>query len=78
MGSEIAAELDASLASRKWSAPRSSLVSKDPPGSLLRYDGLPLAALDETKAAYWTLDTLAEAAQEMGIEVRASRSDAAR
>jgi len=50
-----------------------ALVSKDPPGSLLRYDGLPLAALDETKAAYWTLDTLAEAAQEMGIEVRRSQ-----
>ncbi len=46
-----------------------ALVSKDPPGRLLRYDGLPPEALDETKAAYWTLDALAEAAQEMGIEV---------
>jgi transposase len=50
-----------------------ALVSKDPPGRLLRYDGLPPEALDETKAAYWTLDALAEAAQEMGIEVSRSQ-----
>ena len=50
-----------------------ALVSKDPPGRLVRYDGLPPEALDETKAAYWTLDTLAEAAQEMGIEVGRSQ-----
>jgi transposase len=49
------------------------LVSKDPPGRLLRHDGLPPEALDETKAAYWTLDALAEAAQEMGIEVGRSQ-----
>ena len=50
-----------------------ALVSEDPPGRLVRYDGLPPEALDETKAAYWTLDTLAEAAQEMGIEVSRSQ-----
>ncbi len=50
-----------------------ALVSKDPPGRLVRYDGLPPEARDETKAAYWTLDTLAEAAQEMGIEVGRSQ-----
>jgi transposase len=50
-----------------------ALVSKEPPGRLLRYDGLPPEALDETKAAYWTLDALAEAAQEMGIEVGRSQ-----
>ena len=50
-----------------------ALVSKYPPGRLVRYDGLPPEALDETKAAYWTLDALAEAAQEMGIEVGRSQ-----
>ncbi len=50
-----------------------ALVSEDPPGRLVRYDGLPPEALDETKAAYWTLDALAEAAQEMGIEVSRSQ-----
>lgn len=50
-----------------------ALVSKDPPGRLLRHDGLPPEALDETKAAYWTLDALAEAAPEMGIEVGRSQ-----
>ncbi len=49
------------------------LVSKDPPGRLFRYDGLPSEALDETKAAYWTLDALVEAAREMGIEVSRSQ-----
>lgn len=49
------------------------LVSKDPPGKLVRYDGLPPEALDETKAAYWTLDALAKAANEMGIEVGRSQ-----
>jgi len=50
-----------------------ALVSKDPPGRLVRYDGLPPEAIDETKAAYWTLDDLAESAQEMGIEVGRSQ-----
>ncbi len=50
-----------------------ALVSKDPPGRLLRYDGLPPEALDETKAAYWTLDALAQAAQEIGIEISRSQ-----
>jgi len=50
-----------------------ALVSKDPPGRLLRYDGLPPEAVDETKTAYWTLDALAEAAREMDIEVGRSQ-----
>ena len=50
-----------------------ALVSKDPPGRLVRYDGLPPEALDEKGAAYWTLDALAEVAQEMGIEIRRSQ-----
>jgi len=51
-----------------------SLVSKHPPGRLVRHDGLPPEARDETKAAYRTLDSLAEAAQEeMGIEVGRSQ-----
>ena len=50
-----------------------ALVSKDPPGSLVRYDGLPPEVIDETKAAYWTLDALADAAREMGIEVSRSQ-----
>lgn len=55
-------------------------VAKDPPGRLCHYDGLPSEALDETKAAYWTLDALAEAAQEMGGPIRewANRDPAAR
>ena len=50
-----------------------ALVSKDPPGRLVRHDGLPPEALDEKGAAYWTLDALAEAAQEMSIEVGRSQ-----
>ncbi len=50
-----------------------ALVSKDPPGRLLRYDGLPPEALDEKGAAYWTLDALAQTAREMGIEVGRSQ-----
>jgi transposase len=50
-----------------------ALVCKDPPGKLVTESGGGLHAEDETKAAYWTLDTLAEAAQEMGIEVGRSQ-----
>lgn len=50
-----------------------SLVSKDPPGKLVTQPGGGLEAEDETKAAYWTLDTLAEAANERGIEVGRSQ-----
>lgn len=50
-----------------------ALVSKDPPGRLIRHDGLPPEAIDETKAAYWTLEALVGAAQEMGIEVGRSQ-----
>jgi hypothetical protein len=44
-----------------------TLVAKDPPGRLVRYDGLPLEARDESKAAHWTLDTLTEAAQSNAV-----------
>jgi transposase len=37
-----------------------ALVSKNPPGRLVRYDRLPPETLDEKGAAYWTLDALAE------------------
>jgi transposase len=51
-----------------------ALVAKDPPGKLLTGSDSVLRAEDESKAAYWTLDALAEAAQEeMGIEVRRSQ-----
>ncbi len=50
-----------------------ALVSEDPPGRLVRYDGLPPESLDEKGAAYWTLDALAEAAQGRGIEVGRSQ-----
>ncbi len=50
-----------------------ALVSEDPPGKLLRHESLPPEALDEAKAAYWTLYALAEVAQEMGIEVGRSQ-----
>ncbi len=50
-----------------------ALVAKDPPGKLLTGPGGGLQAEDEEGAAYWTLDTLAEAAQQMGIEVGRSQ-----
>lgn len=50
-----------------------ALVSEEPPGRLLRHDGLQPEALEETKAAFWTLDALAGAAQEVGIEVGRSQ-----
>ena len=50
-----------------------ALVSKDPPGELLTEPGGGLQPEDETKAAYWTLDALAEAANEIGIEVGRSQ-----
>jgi transposase len=50
-----------------------ALVAKDPPGKLLTGSDGVLGAEDESKAAYWTLDALAEAAQQMGIEVRRSQ-----
>jgi transposase len=49
------------------------VVSKDPPGKLLTEPGGGLQPEDETKAAYWTLDALAEAAKEIGIEVGRSQ-----
>ncbi len=58
----------------KTSAPGSSLWSlKTRQDGFAAIDGLPPETLDETKAAYWTLDTLVEAAQEMGIEVGRSQ-----
>lgn len=50
-----------------------ALISNHPSGRLIRYDGLPPEAIDEKGAAYWTLDALAEAAQEMGIEIGRSQ-----
>ena len=50
-----------------------ALVAKDPPGKLLTEPDGVLRAADETKAAYWTLDTLADAAQRMGIAVGRSQ-----
>jgi transposase len=50
-----------------------ALVSKEPPGRLLtEADGL-MRVEDETEAAYWTLDALAEAARAMGIRVGRSQ-----
>jgi transposase len=51
-----------------------ALVSnKEPPGRLVtERDGV-MHAEDEAKAAYWTLDALAEAAREMGIRVSRSQ-----
>jgi transposase len=50
-----------------------ALVCRNPPGKLLTEPGGGLGAEDEKGAAYWTLDALAEAAQQMGIEVRRSQ-----
>lgn len=50
-----------------------ALVCKDPPGKLLTEPGGGLRAADEKGAAYWALDTLTEAAREMGIEVGRSQ-----
>lgn len=50
-----------------------SLASEKPPGKLVTGPDGVMRAEDETKAAYWTLDTLAEAAHEMGIEIGRSQ-----
>ena len=50
-----------------------ALVAKNPPGKLLTEPDGVLGAEDETKAAYWTLDTLAESAWEIGIEIGRSQ-----
>jgi transposase len=50
-----------------------ALVSKQPPGRLLTEPDGVMRAEDETKAAYWTLDALTEAAREMGIRVSRSQ-----
>jgi transposase len=50
-----------------------AVVSKEPPGRLLtEADGV-MGVEDETKAAYWTVDALAEAARGMGIRVSRSQ-----
>jgi transposase len=50
-----------------------ALVSKEAPGRLLtEADGV-MRVEDETEAAYWTLDALAEAARAMGIRVSRSQ-----
>jgi transposase len=50
-----------------------ALVSKEPPGRLVTEGDGVMHAEDEAKAAYWTLDALAEAAREMGIRVSRSQ-----
>ncbi|HEY6711340.1 MAG TPA: helix-turn-helix domain-containing protein [Rubrobacter sp.] len=50
-----------------------ALVAKNPPGKLLTEPDGVLRAEDETKAAYWTLSALAEAAREIGIEISRSQ-----
>jgi transposase len=50
-----------------------ALVAKDPPGKLLIGSDGVLRLDDEKGAAYWTLDTMAEAARGMGIEVGRSQ-----
>jgi len=50
-----------------------ALVANNPPGKLLTEPDGVLRAEDETKPAYWTLDALAEAAQEIGIEIGRSQ-----
>ena len=49
-----------------------ALVAKDRPGKLLTEPG-GVQAEDEEGAAYWTLQTLAESAREMGIEIGRSQ-----
>ena len=50
-----------------------ALVATPPPGRLLRDGGGDLSAQDEERAAHWTLDALAAAAQERGIRVGRSQ-----
>jgi transposase len=50
-----------------------ALVSKEPPGRLVTESDGGMHAEDEAKAAYWTLDALAESAREMGIRVSRSQ-----
>lgn len=50
-----------------------ALVAKNSPGKLLTEPDGVLRAEDETKAAYWTLDALVEAAREIGIEISRSQ-----
>ncbi len=50
-----------------------ALVAKNPPGKLLTEPDGVLRAEDETKAAYWTLTALADAAREIGIEIGRSQ-----
>jgi transposase len=50
-----------------------ALVSKEPPGRLVTQSDGVMRAEDETEAAYWTLDALAEAARQIGIRVGRSQ-----
>lgn len=50
-----------------------ALVAKNPPGKLVTEPDGVLRAEEETKAAYWTLDALAEAAREIGIKISRSQ-----
>jgi transposase len=50
-----------------------ALVKQTPPGRLERYADGSLEAKDEQKAAQWSLDALAQAAREAGINVKRSQ-----
>ncbi len=50
-----------------------ALVAEVPPGKLVTQPDGVLRAEDEEGAAYWTLDTLAEAARERGIDIGRSQ-----
>ncbi len=49
------------------------LVASAPPGRLVRHGAAGLDAVDDTLPAYWTLDTLTEAAVRAGIAVARSQ-----
>ncbi|MGH2351928.1 MAG: helix-turn-helix domain-containing protein [Candidatus Limnocylindria bacterium] len=50
-----------------------ALVAMDPPGKLVRHASGELAAADEAAPAQWSLDALAAAAHETGIQVERSQ-----
>jgi hypothetical protein len=49
------------------------MVGKDPPGRLVTDVAGELVAADEPKAAHWTLNALAEAAREAGMQIARSQ-----
>jgi transposase len=50
-----------------------AMVAIPPPGRLVRNNGAELTAQDEEREAHWTLDALATAAQERGIQIGRSQ-----